>query len=73
MKGPNIPDRSWIDMHGSVPPGTKVEEILTRGIPIDGIFPERPPTRAELYAFMEKHARPLPIEIHDDEMETPTD
>ena len=69
MTGHKIPPGSWIDMHGLVPPGTKVYDILTRGIPIDGVFPEQPPTENEILAFMEQCARPFPIEIYDDEIE----
>jgi hypothetical protein len=69
MTGHKIPPGSWIDMEGLVPPGTTVCDILTRGKPIDGVFPDQPPTEDEILAFMEQCARPFPIEIYDDETE----
>ena len=71
MTHPNLPTGYWTDKHGSVPPGTKVSVILTRGIPKDGVFPEKPPTQAEYFEFLEHHARPGPIEMYDDETEKP--
>jgi len=68
MKKPNIPSPSWIDMRGSVPPGTTVCDILEKGIPDEhGIFPGRPPTGEEYLAFIEQHAKPFPMDIDDDE------
>ena len=71
MKRTNSWHPRWIDTRGSVPPGTDAADILTRGIPVNGVFPERPPTGEEYLAFLKKHAKPLPIEVDDDDTETP--
>ena len=69
MTDHKIPLGSWIDLHGSVLPGTKFSDILTRGIPIDDLFPEKPPTQAEILEIIESCAGHHPIEIYDDETE----